>query len=411
MLIFLLGNVNGEIVLTEVMYSPTQASDTDLEWVEIYNNGNEIVNLSLWKIDNNNFDDFVILPKEFVVIARELIDGSDVDNDSFESTYGNNDGIWNNLDGSYRVFDGDFSLTDVDKINLSDNIYSEVLEYNTSFGGNSNGKSIEKNNVNLGNLFDNWKESKITGGTPGYGNALREGSNEVSVVVEVKSSLPLINLINITDDSNDNGIQIRPSINNKSVYIRILVNSSGEIKKVAAESNGNEFLLTKEFDVDNFSSIYIGYIIMNYFDSPGMYKINLSVSNIYNISNSLLLDFEYLTLLAISLDKNSVNFGLVEPGKETNSESVKVINYGNVNIDLEIYGTDLESGANNINVSSINFGFDNLWTKLFYRPYNFDFNLNNGFNMNKQLSLKLDLPTNVFPSVYSGNINIIGVQG
>src|SRR3989344_583570 len=122
--------VSAQILITEVMYDPVFASDTDLEWIEVYNNGSGDINLSSWKIDGNNFDDFSIIPGEFIVIARELIDGTDLDNDSFESIYGNNDGVWNNLDGNYRVFDGDFSLTNNDIINLSSSFYSEILIYN-----------------------------------------------------------------------------------------------------------------------------------------------------------------------------------------------------------------------------------------------------------------------------------------
>ena len=180
--LFLLRSVYADIVFTEVMYNPTQASDTDLEWIEIYNNGSESVNLSSWQIDDNSFDDFVIKPKEFVVISRELIDGTDTDNDSFESIYGNNDGVWTELDGSYKAYDGDFSLTDVDKINLSNLLYSEILEYNTNFGGSGNGKTIEKIELNQNNFFENWQESKVLGGTPGYNlNSLKENSNKVDV--------------------------------------------------------------------------------------------------------------------------------------------------------------------------------------------------------------------------------------
>ena len=117
--LFLIKIASADIVLTEVMYNPTQASDTDLEWIEIYNNGAESVDLSSWKIDGNNFEDFLILSGEFVVIARELVDGTDTDLDSFESVYGNGDSIWNSSDENFRAFDGDFSLTDIYLVNLT----------------------------------------------------------------------------------------------------------------------------------------------------------------------------------------------------------------------------------------------------------------------------------------------------
>ena len=266
--LFLIKIASADIVLTEVMYNPTQASDTDLEWIEIYNNGTESVDLSSWKIDGNNFEDFLILSGEFVVIARELVDGTDTDLDSFESVYGNGDSIWNSSDENFRAFDGDFSLTDIDLVNLTDGVYFEVLEYNSSFGGNGNGFSIEKIDVNKENTFDNWKESSISGGSPGWGNVVKEGASVLSVDVEITGTKPLLSLINITDDSNDNGVQIRPKLNsNKSIVVNVLVNSSlgiGNVSKLTGELNGNLVEFTRAYDLDSVSGIFNGNLEIEY---------------------------------------------------------------------------------------------------------------------------------------------------
>ncbi|MBI2672031.1 lamin tail domain-containing protein [Candidatus Woesearchaeota archaeon] len=413
-LVLFLETVSAEVVFTEVMYDPIQASDTDAEWVEIYNNGSENVNLSLWKIDNSNFDDFSISPGEFVVIARELIDGTDIDNDSFESIYGNNDGLWNNLDGNYRAFSGTFSLTDNDEINLSNGTYSEIFAYNSSFGGNGNGYTIEKIDVNKGNLFENWRQGSVSGGTPGYGTVARQGTKNIGVLVEVTGGRNLLSLVNITDDANDIGIQVIPEINkNKSVYINVFVNGSNinDITRVVAELNGTKFDLLRNYDIDNFSSVYSGSILLNYYDKPGVYTANISVINRFNFSSSILVNFEYLGLLAISLDKTAVNFGKLEPGKLSDTEIIKVINNGNVGVDLELYGADLESGENKISISNLEYGFSNFSDKLDYRPILFDFNLLTGIDANKDLLLRLNLPLITKPSVYAGSISLVGVVG
>ncbi len=412
LLLFLVKAVSGEIVLTEIMYDPTQGSDTDLEWVEIYNNGSSSVNLSLWTIDDKNFEDVTIKPNEFVVIARELIDGTDVDNESFESFYGNNDGVWNNLDGNFIALDGDFSLTDIDKINLSDGVYLETLEYNTSFGGNGNGFTIEKIDVNTGNFFDNWRQSKVSGGTPGYGNVQKDGSNNLGVLVDVAASTPLISLFNITDDNEETNVQIRPNVKTeKAILMDVIINSSAgldNIESVNSEVGGRKTTFSKSYGLDQFSGVYNGSALMNYFDKPGIYKINLSVSDKFNNTNSLLVDFEYLGLLSISLDKNAVNFGRMEPGKSS-SDKIKVINQGNVDIDLELFGNDLESGLNKINVSNLELNYDDKNRALDYRPSLIDFNLISGLEANKDLLVKLNLPITTMPSVYAGNINLVGI--
>ena len=147
---------------------------------------------------------------------------------------------------------------------------------------------------------------------------------------------------------------------------------------------------------------------MNYFDKPGKYAINVSVLDKFNQSNSLIVDFEYLGLLAISIDKNAVNFGKLEPGKN-GIDKIKVINQGNVETNLEFYGQDLESGENRINVSNLELSFDDKLSKLDYRPSLIDFNLTTGLDANKELLLKLNLPLSTVPSLYAGNINLVGV--
>ena len=405
--------VYADIVLTEVMYNPTLGSDTDLEWIEIYNNGTESADLSLWKIDGNNFDDFTILPGEFAVIARELIDGTDTDNESFENVYGNGDGFWNSDDENYMAFDGDFSLTDADIVNLTDGIYSEILEYNSSFGGNGNGYDIEKIDVNKGNNFDNWRENIVSGGTPGFGNVIKEGTNILGVNVDVTGTKPLLFLINTTDDSTDNGIQIRPKISaNKTITVNLLVNSSfgiGNITKVTGKLNENEVELLKSYDIDGFSGVFNGVLDIEYFRIPGNYSLNLSAADNFNESSSLLVDFEYLSLLAISVNKNSISFGKVEPGKTSDIQTTKVLNGGNVNLDLEIYGGNLESGLNKINASNFEYGDFALWRNLDYRPRLLDFNLTIG-SLGKDLAFRLNVPVSTRPSVYAGSVNLIGVQ-
>lgn len=412
--LFLIKIASADIVLTEVMYNPTQASDTDLEWIEIYNNGAESVDLSSWKIDGNNFEDFLILSGEFVVIARELVDGTDTDLDSFESVYGNGDSIWNSSDENFRAFDGDFSLTDIDLVNLTDGVYFEVLEYNSSFGGNGNGFSIEKIDVNKENTFDNWKESSISGGSPGWGNVVKEGASVLSVDVEITGTKPLLSLINITDDSNDNGVQIRPKLNsNKSIVVNVLVNSSlgiGNVSKLTGELNGNLVEFTRAYDLDSVSGIFNGNLEIEYFKLPGNYTLNISAVDKFNETNELLVDFEYLSLLAISLDKGSINFGKIEPGKVSGTQNIKIVNLGNLDVDLEIYSSNLESGQNKINASNLEYENEGLWKSLDYRPRLFEFNLTTGNDPGKNLAFKLNVPASTKPSVYAGSVSIVGVQ-
>ena len=95
--------------------------------------------------------------------------------------------------------------------------------------------------------------------------------------------------------------------------------------------------------------------------------------------------------------------------KDGGSDKIKVINQGNVETNLEFYGQDLESGENRINVSNLELSFDDKLSKLDYRPNLIDFNLTTGLDANKELLLKLNLPLSTVPSLYAGNINLVGV--
>lgn len=163
--------VLAEIRINEIMYNPKdsiQCSDSSCEWVELYNDGAEIVNLSEWKLDGNKFDDAIILPKEYIAIARKLTDSSG--GQSFEFHWGNNDGIWDSLDGNHKSLDGYFALTNDpgDTITLIDNngkIASSVTYSNELANGNG---------YSLGFYDGSWYESSVIGGTPGSENSIKE---------------------------------------------------------------------------------------------------------------------------------------------------------------------------------------------------------------------------------------------
>ena len=100
---------SSEIIVNEVM--PHINNSLGNEWIELYNNGTLEAILDNWTVDDDNFDSITILPGQYIIIARELTDGTDADNDSFESIWGNNDRVWNLTDGNYSAVDGVLSLT------------------------------------------------------------------------------------------------------------------------------------------------------------------------------------------------------------------------------------------------------------------------------------------------------------
>ncbi len=165
--------------INEVMYNPkdsVQCPDANCEWIELYNNGTTSVDLNGWTLDNNNFESVIILPDEYIIVARKLIDLNG--GNSFESYWGNNDSIWDSNDGNYKAVDGSFSLKNSggDTITLRDN-NGEIIDsltYSNTWGADGNGKTLE--------FYDgNWYESLIINGTPGFKNSYVE-QNETGFV-------------------------------------------------------------------------------------------------------------------------------------------------------------------------------------------------------------------------------------
>ncbi|MBS3117619.1 lamin tail domain-containing protein [Candidatus Woesearchaeota archaeon] len=157
----------GGLVLNEVMYNPStsQGSDADLEWLELYNSGNESINLSSWSIDGSSLDNSFILPVSYIVVARSL--------SGFDSYYGNGDGVWNDSDGNYSVIDGSFTLTNTgDAVLLSNGSLIINFSYLSSFGADGDGHTLEKRNPFLNDSSFNWGASLLVNGTPGAVNSI-----------------------------------------------------------------------------------------------------------------------------------------------------------------------------------------------------------------------------------------------
>lgn len=359
------------------MHSPTQISDTDGEFIEIYNSG-EAINLSDYTIDNNPFDPIIIQPNEYIIIARELIDTDDEDLDSFESFYGNNNGIW---DEPYQAADGSFTLTQEDTITLTNGIYTEEITYNSSFGGN-NGNSIQRLSPN------SWTETLPT---PGQGNySTQEPSlGNIEVHLTVLNSPPILNeIIFLTDDSQEPGTQILPNINLPK-EIQLQLNASNDVTLITLEVNNQTY---------NYTSNNITFEMQPY-DLAQNYTVNITLYDSEHCTSQLT-SFEYLGILSTTLNTSTLDFDLNT--NEQQETVIQVINSGNTIVDIELSGTDLVS--NNYNISLENFQvYNEQWLPLSNSPL---LNLNLQPNTQEDLLLKLIVPTEAQEGEYNGVITI-----
>jgi len=158
--------VLAEVVINEVMYAPTENwGGSNNEWVELYNSGNESINLSgcLFYGDSLKGE---MESYGLVIIARDV--------DKFKEVYGDN----------FLVLEHGFSSglnNGGEEIKLSG--CGNSFEYNDDLGAKSNGKSLELNKDK------EWKESLKEGGTPGEQNSIYDVSYDYSVL-EITELLP-----------------------------------------------------------------------------------------------------------------------------------------------------------------------------------------------------------------------------
>jgi hypothetical protein len=154
--VLLFSSVSADIIITEIMYNPSSkmGSDSDLEWIEVYNKGEIAFNLTSFDINNKKVDDILFEPNSYLVIARELFDGSDADNDSFSDFYSD----------VLATDAGAFTLSNTEgNIVLSNGEINFSAHYLDDSGGDGNGHSLELIN-------GTWIESKELYGTPGREN-------------------------------------------------------------------------------------------------------------------------------------------------------------------------------------------------------------------------------------------------
>jgi len=131
--------VNAQIVITEIMYD-AEGSDTGKEWIEIFNDGDQTVNLSGWKLFEADIN-HKINPEEeeggsldlpsnsFGIIVNSV--------DKFRENYSSFSGI---------IFDSAYSLSNTgETLIIRDGDLSDVdnVTYSSDWGANGDGYSLQ----------------------------------------------------------------------------------------------------------------------------------------------------------------------------------------------------------------------------------------------------------------------------
>ncbi|MDP3728750.1 MAG: lamin tail domain-containing protein [bacterium] len=391
--------VTANLYITEIMHSPTQVSDSEGEWIEIYNDGENIIDLNTWILDGKTIGNRSIKSKEYFVIARELLDGTDLDTESFEFYWGNNNGIW---DENFSATELTLSLKEEDTIVLTNGLNTKEFSYNKSFGGNRNGKTLERISLT------EWQEGPLDG-TPGFGNfsTTKNNWNSINIFLELLNNAPEIIQINLTDDNEKEGIQILPLLNEeKMVFIQVIVNETDGFQDIESISfsilNETRNLTFKE-NLSTTNARYEGNFTLSNNLTAGEYTIFVFAADKENKTKK---DINFTYEGIVSTELNVTNFKMSMHSGETTLHSMQILNGGNVPIDTEISANDLLSEKESIPRNSIEV-FQDIWLPL-ENPVFLDLNV--APQDIKEIQFRIRTPQQARSGTYKGVITITSVE-
>jgi len=174
------------LVFSEIMYD-LDGSDSNREWVEVYNNGSESIEINgetSWRFfDGANHTlslyqgDLIVEPNEFII----LVDNPEaflMDYPSFTGT----------------IIDTVISLNNTeDTLSLSNDsgeTYFTSVIYNSTWGASGNGFTLEKVDLLGSEESINWQENNLIGGSPGFFNQSND-DDEIEPPEETEDQAPI----------------------------------------------------------------------------------------------------------------------------------------------------------------------------------------------------------------------------
>ena len=152
-----------KIIINEIMYNPS-GSDKDNEWVEIYNNDTIDCNISDWSFFESSTNHHLTLQQgSMTILAGTYLAGTYAIITDNATNF-----LVNHFGFNGTVIKSSFSLSnDGEYIALKDyssNVVDGIM-YNSSYGGDGNNKTLERKG-------NDWYESLVDGGTPGFENSV-----------------------------------------------------------------------------------------------------------------------------------------------------------------------------------------------------------------------------------------------
>lgn len=291
----------GDVIISEIMYAPSSTwGGGQNEWVELYNNDSEAVNLLDWTIDDKSIPEVILQPKDHLIIAR---------NDTKFSEY--------YFNVSSHIVKLTIGLKDSgEEILLNDSTGTVSNNFNyTDYANGGLGWGYKNNKTIWLNESGEWVEGLIDGGSPGAPN---------SISIPSDNNPPTIEFV---DPTPTNGSELYLD----SVHINVTLNETGS----SATLNWNGVNETMNGSYINFHIDKIGL-------SDGIHTFKVYASDLNG--NTGVSETRVITIN--STTPNPPNIVINEFASSNETEWVELYNKGSTDINLS--GWTMEDAGNNI---------------------------------------------------------------
>ena len=243
------------VIITEIMYAPSSTWGGQYnEWIELYNNGSQSVNITGWTIDNKTIPKAEIQPGDYLIIAR---------NDTkFKKIYPRV--VCPVVKVAISLLnDGETIFLNDSQGNVSDTV--NYTQYASQGMAKTNNKTLELN------ASGGWEESKRVGGTPCQPNSVLPPTSfmvygYVFYENNTACNYPIVNITNVNTGKNWSAER-----NASTNYYQLVLTSTvdvmaGDTLRFDAKSpSGNQ---TKNIE-------YV--ITQDEIDNGGLYNFNITL--------------------------------------------------------------------------------------------------------------------------------------
>ena len=407
-ILFLCQIVYGQVIITEVYYDP-EGSEAGGEFVELFNAGDRIVDISQWTLRTKSNEADVTIPKGTVIMPQSYFLIAD---SGWSEKKDNSKWVGADLEDAMTMVNSDAGVA------LKNNGIVDAVGWGNIeglFEGNSTqapeGFSLQRKKIN-GSFIDtqnNFNDFEILVPNPKNSSSgiYQEGTLDLEITV-VDTSINFL-FVNLTDDNkNEEGIQISPLPGGKrKVDVRVGLETSQEIKNVSLLfMNGSSLLVENE-------SVYVGSFSLDYDYTPGRYSFSIEANSGDN-KEGYNGSFSLLSMAGLEIDTQSLVIDTIKPGKEVKiegdsdiktKESPTLKNIGNTPLDIAIHSTPLFSLDSVISLENLFFSLDGVdYHKIGLEGIRKEVNL--GLNGFQPLSFKFIIPTNASAGTYKSSISI-----